>query len=495
MSKKAAETENQEETFFRKLGIPLLGIQAVRNAIELNRDTGNTLCIVGEAGIGKTHITKQVGAARKPRKPFTWRGVEWTTSVPVIPFYLAHLQPEDLSVPYPSRAKQSDMIARSGQLAQLASFIRDYHANAFESETARRESEEQWHRDSEEARKQYREIAHILDEQIIDIAKNVAFMDERTKKNGTMEFLINRELFDLPPEGILFFDEYNRADRGVVKSFFTLVEDGEVHGIRIIHPGIQIIAAMNPSDGAYSVNEAEKDPAIKRRLCFLAMTTNVGSWLNYARGKFHDLVVEYIEANNSALYDAKLRLASKVYPCPATWEKVSKLLQAAEAANISFGSDGVEACICGHVGEAIGSQFTAYIKDKSTVIPPSDILNKYTERSNVRRKVQTLVENARFDLLAELCGNIATLLLSSQPDPQTIAAKLAVFLGDLPSDTATAFIVQKLKMASEGITTAPAYLTTLSKELSTQPPYQRHIKSITDALAKARKETNRPDPL
>ena len=477
MSKKAAETEGQEETFFRKLGIPLLGIQAVRNAIELNRDTGNTICIVGEAGIGKTHITKQVGAVRVPRKPFTWRGQEWVTSVPVIPFYLAHLQPEDLSVPYPSRAKQSDMIARSSQLAQLASFVRERYLQGTKERTLAEE------------------ISTILEGQIVDIAKNVAFMDERTKKNGTMEFLINKELFDLPPEGILFFDEYNRADRGVVKSFFTLIEDGEVHGIRIIHPGIQIIAAMNPSDGQYSVNEAEKDPAIKRRLCFLAMNYNVGSWLNYARGKFHDMVVEYIEANNSALYDAKLRLASKVYPCPATWEKVSKLLQAAEAAKIPFDSDGVEACICGHVGEAVGSQFTAYIKDKSTVIPPSDILNKYTDRSSVRRKVQTLVENQRFDLLAELCGNLATLLLSSQPDPTTIAAKLAVFLGDLPSDTATAFIVQKLRTASEGVTTAPAYLTTLSRELSTQLPYQRHIKSITDALAKARKETNRPDPL
>jgi MoxR-like ATPase len=477
LSKKIAESEGQEETFFRKLGIPLLGIQAVRNAIELNRDTGNTVCIVGEAGIGKTHITKQVGAVRVPRKPFTWRGVEWTKSVPVIPFYLAHLQPEDLSVPYPSRAKQSDMIARSSQLAQLADFVRDHATETGEGHDLARQ------------------IADILEGQITDIAKNVAFMDERTKKNGTMEFLINKELFNLPPEGILFFDEYNRADRGVVKSFFTLVEDGEVHGIRIIHPGIQIIAAMNPSDGQYSVNEAEKDPAIKRRLCFLAMSYNVGSWLNYARGKFHDLVVEYIEANNSALYDAKLRLASKVYPCPATWEKVSKLLCAAEEANIPFSSDGVEACICGHVGESVGSQFTAYIKDKSTVIPPSDILNKYTDKSSVRKKVQTLVDNMRFDVLSELCGNIATLLLSSQPDPQTIAAKLAVFLGDLPSDTATAFIVQKLRTASEGVSDAAAYLTTLSKVLSTQPPYQRHIKAITDALAKARKEAGRADPL
>ena len=252
---------------------------------------------------------------------------------------------------------------------------------------------------------------------------------------------------------------------------------------------------MNPSDGAYSVNEAEKDPAIKRRLCFLAMTTNVGTWLNYARNKFHPLVVEYIESNNGALYDVKLRLAGKVYPCPATWEKVSKLLVAAEGLQLPFSSDGVEACICGHIGENVGSNFARWIQDKNIIIPPHDVLNKYHERSGVRTKVKALVDDGKFDILSELCGNVATLLMSSQPDPKVISGKLALFLGDLPSDRATGFIVHQLKSASEGINNSGAYLTALSKDLSTQPPYQRHIKAITDALQKAKKEMGKPDPL
>jgi MoxR-like ATPase len=475
MSKKP-DAEGAEETFYRKLGISLFGLQAAMAAIEANRDTGNVVCLVGESGIGKSHIVRQVFARRRPRKPFTWRGQEWLTSVPLLAFYLQHLQPEDIAVPYPSQAKQSDLLQRATQMQQLAAFVRGQGTAA-----------------------DLLEVAKSLESQVVDIARKIAHLDERTRRNGTMEFLINRELFDLPQECGLFFDEYNRGEKGTVKTFFTLMEDGQVHGVDIIKPGTQIVAAMNPSDGAYSVNEAEKDPAIKRRLCFIAVTTNVAGWLAYARNKFHSHVVDYIQDNNLALYDPKLRLAGKVYPCPATWEKVSKLLQAAEEAGTLDTSQGIgdalQACIVGHVGEATGSQFCEYIKNRNVVIATADVLGKYLEKSPVRRKVIKLVESSRHDVLGELCTNVATMLLGTKPEPKDVAPKLALFLGDLPSDLAVAFIASKLRAAQEGIGDASPYLSALSKELAKQQAYQRHIKGITDALAQAQKEGGGPDPL
>jgi MoxR-like ATPase len=473
---KKPDSEGAEESFYRKLGISLFGLQAAMAAIEANRDTGNVVCLVGESGIGKSHIVRQVFARRRPRKTFTWKGQEWTTAVPLLAFYLQHLQPEDIAVPYPSQAKLSDLLQRATQMQQLAQFVRTQGTST-----------------------EFEGIARNLDAQVLDAARKIAHLDDRTRRNGTMEFLINRELFDLPPECGLFFDEYNRGEKGTVKTFFTLMEDGQVHGVDIIKPGTQIVAAMNPSDGAYSVNEAEKDPAIKRRLCFIAVTCNVAGWLIYARGKFHSHVVDYIQDNNVALYDPKLRLAGKVYPSPATWEKVSRLLQAAEGAgtlDISNGvSDALQACIIGHVGEAIGSQFCEYMKNRAVVIATADVLGKYQEKSTVRRKVLRLVEDARHDVLGDLCANVATMLLGTKPEPREVAPKLGLFLGDLPSDLAVSFIASKLRAAQEGIGDVSPYLSSLSKELAKQQSYQRHIKGITDALAQAAKEGGGPDPL
>lgn len=474
--------ENAEETFYRKLGIPLFGLQAAMAAIDANRDTGNVICLVGESGIGKSHIVRQVFARRRPRKPFTWKNKEWTTSVPLLAFYLQHLQPEDIAVPYPSQAKQSDLLQRATQMQQLAAFVRTQGDHA-----------------------EFKEIVQRLESQVLETARTIAHLDERARRNGTMEFLINRELFDLPPECGLFFDEYNRGEKGTVKTFFTLMEDGQVHGVEVIKAGTQIIAAMNPSDGAYSVNEAEKDPAIKRRLCFVAVTCNVAGWLSYARGKFHSHVVDYIQDNNVALYDPKLRLAGKVYPSPATWEKVSRLLSAAEesgilehggsGSNSSGVSDALQACICGHVGEVTGSQFCEYMKNRAVVIATADVLGKYSEKSTVRKKVLKLVEDARHDVLGELGSNVATMLLGTKPDPKDVAPKLALFLGDLPSDLAVSFIASKLRAAQEGISDVSSYLSLLSKELAKQQSYQRHIRGITDALQQAQKEGGGPDPL
>ena len=474
MAKKSEE--GAEESFYRKIGIPLYGLQAAMTAIEANRDTGNVICLVGESGIGKSHIVRQVFARRRPRKPFTWRGQDWTVSVPLLAFYLQHLQPEDIAVPYPSQAKLSDLLQRATQMQQLASFVRTQG-------------------DSDE----FKAIANSLNSQVFDIAKTIAHRDERSRRNGTMEFLINRELFDLPPEGGLFFDEYNRGEKGTVKTFFTLMEDGQVHGVEVIKPGTQIVAAMNPSDGAYSVNEAEKDPAIKRRLCFIAVTCNAAAWLIYARGKFHPHVVDYIQDNNLALYSPELRKAGKVFPSPATWEKVSKLLQAAEESGIldvnNGISDALQACVAGHVGEATGSQFCEYMKNRAVVIATADVLGKYTEKSTVRRKVIKLVEDARHDVLGELCTNVATMLLGTKPEPKDVAPKLGLFLGDLPSDLAVSFIASKLRAAQEGISDVSSYLSALSKELAKQQSYQRHIRGITDALHKAQQEGGGPDPL
>lgn len=457
MSKQSPATQ-VAEAFYTKLGISCVGIGSAMKVIDLNRRTKTCVCMDGESGIGKTHAVAQIAARRKPDKPFTWRGKEYTESVPMIPLFLAHMQPEDVGVPFPARAARTQLLQEADLLLRLTER---------ESETS----------------DQGQVLRTKLDALVSRIVKNGFSEDDH------FDFLLSRTFADMPPEGILFLDEWNRAEKATVKAFFTLVEDRQIHGHRL-PDGIQVIAAMNPSDGSYMVNEAEKDHAIRKRLTFIAVTTSLESWLYYAsgHGNFHPHVVEFVRAMPGFLYDTKLRDAGKVFPCPATWEKVSEVLKAAEQMQMPFTEHAVETTIGGHVGEDAAAKLIAYIRDNEIVINPEEVIHKYTDKSRVRYRVQKLVEQNRNDLLDELCRGIAATLFSKKPDPEKIAQPLARFMGDLHPEMAVSLVAHKISANAGEAEGGDAYLTKLSGSMHTQPPYQALFDRIADAMMKARQQ-------
>lgn len=449
-------TEIKREAFYTKLDIPVASLKTARAAIEANRTTGNVICLVGEAGIGKTQLIQQIAASRAPTTPFEWHGQRWETSVPMKTLYLAHMQAGDIGVPYPTRAKRNELLRECDLFMRIA----DRAQNSV----------------SEKARKHALELAeHIL--------STGSALDD-----GTFEFLIEKHLKDLPPEGILFLDEWTRSDKSTVKAFFTMIEDRTVHGHALVPPGVQIVAAMNPSDSGYSVNEAEKDCAFRRRLSFVSVVINTSLWLEYAKKNFHPYVVEFIQSLPSTLYDAKLRDAGKAYPCPATWEKVSTVLCNADINKIKLTNGGVSLTIAGCIGQTTCSQFTAFIADNEILINPTEVLQMYTEESDVRKKVQRFVRLARNDVLNELSTGVAINLMTDQPDPTMTAPHLALFMSDLQPELAIAFIKNKLGAAADTAENAEDYLTQLSIAMKDQPRYVELFVKIGEIMEKAKKE-------
>lgn len=456
MSKAEADTKITE-AFYTKLGISCVGIGSAMKIVDLNRRTKTCVCLNGESGIGKTHAIQQIAARRKPDKPFTWRGKEYTDSVPMIPLFLAHMQPEDVGVPFPARAARTQLLQEADLLMRLL----EREKEAGKAQALRRK----------------------LDAATSRIIANGFSEDDH------FDFLLNRTFADMPPEGILFLDEWNRAEKATVKAFFTIVEDRQIHG-HYLPEGIQVVAAMNPSDGSYMVNEAEKDHAIRKRLTFVAVTTSLGSWLEYASGPgdFHPYVVEFVRAMPAFLYDTKLRDAGKVFPCPATWEKVSEVLKAAQAMPMPFTENAVETTIGGHVGEDAAAKLIAYIKDNEIVINPEEVIHKYTDKSRVRERVQKLVKQNRNDVLDELCRGVAATLFSKKPDPEKIAPPLAQFMGDLHPEMAVSLVAHKLAANAGEAEHGDAYLSKLSGSMHTQPPYQALFDRIAVAMRKAREQ-------
>ena len=171
--------EKDLNKYWEKMGILTGSLNDVAKLIKLSFETQHVICLIGEAGIGKTQIFKQIAEDLGYRVLF---------------YYLAHLEREDIGgIPMPSEDKSS-----------------------------------------------YR----FLCEDSI------------------------REIIDSDKPTILVLDEWNRGEKPVMNAAFTLMEQRRF-GSHVLPDHVFIAAAMNPSEGSYLVNEAEKDPAFRRRLCFV----------------------------------------------------------------------------------------------------------------------------------------------------------------------------------------------------------------------------------
>lgn len=314
------------------------------------------------------------------------------------------------------------------------------------------------------------------------------------KEGNTYRFLCeesmrNVMLSDQPT--LLVLDEWNRGEKSVMNAAFTLMED-RLFGSHKLPDHVKIMACMNPSEGNYLVNEAEKDPAFRRRLCFIGVRTDAAIFLEYATGpgKFHPLVTGYIQASQNSLTDVNARESGKIYANPASWEKVSQTLQVLEKSDVDFWKNEttLRYKLGGHLGSGMAQQFIEWAKENTMLINPEDILNKYKA---VRSRVTQLVKQGRNDTLSEVSESVALTLLTQELVPDKIAKNLGSFSQDLPEDMAMSFF-QKLAKHAQTLS-KPEYFVKLSAALSGIEAYRKTLQSIHKSQDKVEDEAKKSE--
>jgi hypothetical protein len=326
-------------------------------------------------------------------------------------------------------------------------------------------------------------------------------------------FAENGESFDFIPPGwmlklndiaekqgnaILFLDEWNRGDKALVNALFTLTDERRIHDFTL-HRNIMVVAAMNPSDGVYLVNEAEKDHAIRKRLNFIYCVHDLKAWLDYTKkSRWYPLVPQFIKSASNFLYDAGARDAGKTFACPSNWEKVSNIMEGAEAAGMDLTGPAVRALVEGQIGAVAATKFLDFVADQNTLIQPSEIIHKYKANSNVRKRVAALL-NSKIDaqgnfvevskkknragVINDLNQSLAIELFSTMPDTAKIAKHIAQYIGDLPNELLSTFAAQHLNeqgkaRGHEG----ELYLAKLSTAMQGHPAYKKKMKVIITAM-------------
>lgn len=193
---------------------------------------------------------------------------------------------------------------------------------------------------------------------------------------------------------ILFLDELSRAPLDVRQTALQLVLDRRLH--EHLLPVVNdrrtlIIAADNPSDGDYQVDEL--DPALKDRFLLVEAEIDVDSWIEWARdNNINKIIIDFIIENPS-----RLNFSSKDSDAtPRSWAKLSNYIN-----NISnINSDILLSIIKGKVGLGVGVQFLNYLKNYKSMIKMKDVefviselIKKQLKVDDIGAKLSSFLKN------------------------------------------------------------------------------------------------------
>lgn len=244
-------------------------------------------------------------------------------------------------------------------------------------------------------------------------------------------------------------DEANRAEMTTLNAAFPLWTERRI-GPHKLGPNVVVAAAMNPPDGDYAVtSQFSQDPAMRRRVCQIYVTFNIGSFLEYARNPsgakkipegfqsldfgdpevweeerrnrpFHGAVLDFIGAKPDLAMDRKSRDAGKVYACPATWEAVSDTLYTVERLGLDVDDPTVRqvvrAKIGGNVGAAIADEVLAFYQKVTEALIPREVLLDFRKGTPIYKKVTDAIRRGDNGTIASLLEGIAIELHSPDDD-------------------------------------------------------------------------------
>lgn len=131
------------------------------------------------------------------------------------------------------------------------------------------------------------------------------------------------------PEGyvgwLLLLDELNSASQAVQAAAYKIVLDRQV-GQFNMHKRVAIVAAGNLATDKAIVNRMST--AMQSRMCHFELEVNHNHWLDWAHENGIDYrVTSYIGFKPNILHNFNPDHNDYTFPCPRTWEFVSKIIK------------------------------------------------------------------------------------------------------------------------------------------------------------------------
>lgn len=247
-------------------------------------------------------------------------------------------------------------------------------------------------------------------------------------------------------KGILFLDEMNRAPVDVRQGVFQLVKDRILHTHKL-PVGWTIVSAINPDssmgNGNYQVEQL--DPAMLRRFCVLKVTSDVETWLAWAKGpgEVDPAITGFISAHRQCLalseeFELKVKPTQDQYAMLSVLWKSGVIMKEVEQ-EVFSGLLGPEAAVA----------FRKYLDNKfDRPVSGKDVLSNY---SKVQAKLKKQPNPETYSTLTDLVAELEVLKKLSKQEVENIytmfldltAESQATFASKIPQHFLAEFVMYK----------------------------------------------------
>ena len=185
---------------------------------------------------------------------------------------------------------------------------------------------------------------------------------------------------------VLFLDEFNRAPSDILNASLQLILEHRLHSHILPRIGgieTLVIAAINPADGNYTVQDF--DPALLDRFVECEVEPDLTSWLSWAKqNEVSQIVIDFLLDNKKFFHftpEDGTKGAS-----PRSWTRLSTYLKSIENTE----SDVMTYYIKGTVGQALASEFIMYYNSYEKGISLEKLLNILKTEAKIQRNPETI---------------------------------------------------------------------------------------------------------
>jgi MoxR-like ATPase len=254
----------------------------------------------------------------------------------------------------------------------------------------------------------------------------------------------NNVVYKKARRAVVFLDEFNRAHTDLLNASLQLILDHRLHTHELpIVRGQEtlIVAAINPADGNYTVQEF--DPALLDRFVTCEATIHFNSWLKWAKGKkVNQIVVDFLIDNQNKFHSTPQDGSKGT--SPRSWTRLGTYIDRIE----DTPKDIMTQYMIGTLGSAVASSFLMFYnnygdgfttKDVEKLIKKTIKEAKTTERSPevLALCLEDMMERLEAVRKMEFAETFITSYIDKTPKA---ALPLLVYLYALPIESLSAVL-------------------------------------------------------
>lgn len=244
---------------------------------------------------------------------------------------------------------------------------------------------------------------------------------------------------------VLFLDEINRGTNELEQACFQIILDRELNGHKL-HPKTRVLSAINTA-AIYKVNEM--DPALLDRFFVVDLAPTVQEWKDWARSSgIFSLIVDFIGTEEKWLDPTKKNAdVSAKDTSRRSWHRLSEALINSGAHENVDSEEFFQICT-GFIGMNASLAFHSYAKNHDNRVDPKDVLDSYTAKPALAKKVAKLSQAEVNALLEQVANHVVQTC-------DTVTAKqgknLAKFMDGLPDELKISFWTELTKEGTKKV--------------------------------------------